>query len=106
MSEPDSSAIDEQTFKAHIKATHNNVMVSIANEKGDVLCWASAGSCGYKGARKSTYPAGYSAAQRSAVRSRELGVHAVTVQIKGEGPAVDGALAGLRAGGLEVIADT
>ncbi|HWA88577.1 MAG TPA: 30S ribosomal protein S11 [Rhizomicrobium sp.] len=87
---------------AHLKITSNNVTVSITNKKGDVLCWASAGSCGFKGARKSTFVAGLATAQRSAERARELGVSSVEVRLKGEGPGANGAIAGLEAGGLVV----
>lgn len=88
---------------AHIKVSHNNVMVSITNKGGDALCWASAGTCGYKGARRSSLPAGQCAARKAAARAMELGVRAVEVRLKGEGPAADGAIEGLKASGLELV---
>lgn len=88
---------------AHVKITNNNVMVSIANKRGDALCWASAGSCGFKGARKSTFLAGLATAQRSAARARELGIDAVEIRVKGDGPGADGAIAGLEASGLRLV---
>lgn len=88
---------------AHIKASANNVIVSITNRRGDALCWASAGTCGYKGARRTSFPAGACAGKRAASRARELGVNTVTVRLKGEGPASEGAIAGLEAGGLKMV---
>ena len=53
---------------AHVKATFNNTTVTITDTKGDTLCWASAGTSGFKGSRKSTPFAGQSAAQQAAER--------------------------------------
>ena len=54
---------------AHIKATFNNTAVTITDTKGDTLCWASAGTTGFKGSRKSTPFAGQCAAQQAAERA-------------------------------------
>lgn len=90
---------------AHIKVSTNNVMVSITNRRGDALCWASAGSCGYKGARRSSFDAGAAAGRRASARARELGVQAVTVRLKGKGPAADGVITGIRTAGLTLVDD-
>jgi small subunit ribosomal protein S11 len=87
---------------AHIKASHNNTLVSITKETGDALCWASAGSCGYKGARRATTIAGHAAAQRAGERAFELGLRTLRLRISGDGPGLAGALDGLRASGLEL----
>jgi small subunit ribosomal protein S11 len=92
-----------QVAIAHVRVTSNNIMVSIANRSGDAICWASAGSCGFKGARRSTFLAGLATAQRSAARARELGIKSVEIRVKGEGPGAEGAIAGLEAGGLRLI---
>lgn len=103
MIDAEKNDVAAQAAVAHVKITNNNVIISITNKKGDTLCWASAGSCGFRGARKSTFLAGLSAAQRTAVRARELGVDVVEFRLKGKGPAADGAVAGLEAGGLKLI---
>ena len=54
---------------AHVKATFNNTTVTITDTKGDTLCWASAGTCGFKGSRKSTPFAGQCAAQQAAEKA-------------------------------------
>ena len=61
---------------AHIKATFNNTTVTITDTKGDPLCWASAGTCGFKGSRKSTPFAGQCAAQQAAEKAAKFGVKA------------------------------
>ena len=59
---------------AHIKATFNNTSVTITDTKGDALCWASAGTTGFKGSRKSTPFAGQMAAQQAAEKAAKYGV--------------------------------
>jgi small subunit ribosomal protein S11 len=88
---------------AHIKASHNNTLVSITTQTGDALCWASAGSCGYKGARRATAIAGQAAGLRAGERAADLGLRRLGLRITGEGPGLAGALDGLRACGLELI---
>ena len=62
---------------AHIQATFNNTTVTITDTKGETLCWASAGTCGFKGSRKSTPFAGQSAAQQAADKALKFGVKEV-----------------------------
>ena len=59
---------------AHIRATFNNTTVTITDTKGDTLCWASAGTCGFKGSRKSTPFAGQVAAPQAAEKAAKFGV--------------------------------
>ena len=59
---------------AHIKATFNNTIVTIADTKGDTLCWASAGTSGFKGSRKSTPFAGQCASQQAAEKALNFGI--------------------------------
>lgn len=87
---------------AHIKATFNNTMVTITDTKGDTLCWASAGTSGFKGSRKSTPFAGQCAAQQAAEKAAKFGVKEVEVQVKGPGSGRESAITALVAAGLTV----
>ncbi|MEM8866483.1 MAG: 30S ribosomal protein S11, partial [Planctomycetota bacterium] len=66
---------------AHIKATFNNTSVTITDTKGDTLCWASSGTSGFKGSRKSTPFAGQCAAQQAAEKAKKYGVRDVDVKV-------------------------
>jgi small subunit ribosomal protein S11 len=85
---------------AHIKATQNNILVSITNSQGDTLCWASAGTCGFKGSRKSSPFAALCAAQKAGEQAAKLGVKEVEVRLKGNGAGLDAAINGLVSAGL------
>ncbi|HZZ71869.1 MAG TPA: 30S ribosomal protein S11 [Pirellulales bacterium] len=87
---------------AHIKATFNNTTVTITDSKGDSLCWASAGTCGFKGSRKSTPFAGQCAAQQAAEKATKFGVKEVDVRVKGPGSGRESAITALQAAGLTV----
>jgi small subunit ribosomal protein S11 len=87
---------------AHIKATFNNTTVTITDTKGDTLCWASAGTSGFKGSRKSTPFAGQCAAQQAAEKASKFGVKEVEVKVKGPGSGRESAITALQAAGLTV----
>ena len=87
---------------AFIKATFNNTMVTITDGKGDTLCWASAGTCGFKGSRKSTPYAGQSAATQAAEKAIKFGMKEVEVRVKGPGSGRESAITALQAAGLTV----
>ncbi len=87
---------------AHIVATFNNTMVTITDTKGDTLCWASAGTTGFKGSRKSTPFAGQCAAQQAAEKARKFGVKDVDVKVKGPGSGRESAITSLEAAGLKI----
>ena len=87
---------------AHIKATFNNTSVIITDTKGDTLCWASAGTSGFKGSRKSTPFAGQMAAQQAAEKARKYGMNDVEVRVKGPGSGRESAITALEAAGLKV----
>src|SRR5947209_3430118 len=70
---------------AHIKATFNNTMVTITDTNGETLSWASAGTVGFKGARKSTPFAAGRAAENAAQQARKHGMVEVEVKVKGTG---------------------
>jgi small subunit ribosomal protein S11 len=87
---------------AHIRATFNNTTVTITDSKGDTLCWASAGTSGFKGSRKSTPFAGQCAAQQAAEKASKFGVKEVEVKVKGPGSGRESAVTALQAAGLTV----
>jgi small subunit ribosomal protein S11 len=87
---------------AHIKATFNNTSVTITDTKGDTICWASAGTCGFKGSRKSTPFAGQCAAQQAAEKAAKFGVKEVEVRVKGPGSGRESAITALQSAGMTV----
>jgi small subunit ribosomal protein S11 len=87
---------------AHIKATFNNTMITITDTKGAALCWASAGTSGFKGSRKSTPFAGQSAAQQAAEKAVKFGMKEVDVKVKGPGSGRESAITALQAAGLKI----
>lgn len=87
---------------AHIKATFNNTTVTITDTKGDTLCWASAGTCGFKGSRKSTPFAGQVAAQQAAEKAAKCGVKEIEVRVKGPGSGRESAITALQTAGMTV----
>jgi small subunit ribosomal protein S11 len=87
---------------AYITATFNNTTVTITDTKGDTLCWASAGTSGFKGSRKSTPFAGQMAAQQAAEKARKFGMKDVDVRVKGPGSGRESAITALEGAGLKV----
>lgn len=87
---------------AHINATFNNTTVTVTDTKGDTLCWASAGTCGFKGSRKSTPFAGQCASQQAAEKAVKFGVKEVEVRVKGPGAGRESAITALQGAGLTV----
>ncbi len=85
---------------AHIKATFNNTIVTITDMKGDTLCWASAGTYGFKGSRKSTPFAAQMAAQQAAEKAMKFGLKEVDVKVKGPGSGRESAITALQTAGL------
>ena len=91
-----------QTGVAHISATFNNTIVSITDVSGNVVAWSSAGTCGFKGSRKSTPFAAQLAAEDAAKKAMEHGVRNVTVFVKGPGAGRESALRALQAAGFTI----
>jgi small subunit ribosomal protein S11 len=87
---------------AHVKATFNNTIITIADLNGDVLCWAAAGAMGFKGSRKSTPFAAQRAAEKVAEQAQKMGVRQVEVRVKGPGSGRESAVRALQAAGLEI----
>jgi len=93
----------ESEGQAHILATFNNTIVTLTDNYGNVIAWASAGRVGFKGARKSTPFAAQLAAQNAAKEAMDLGLKKVHILVKGPGAGREAAIRSLQATGLEVI---
>jgi small subunit ribosomal protein S11 len=89
---------------AHIRATFNNTTVTITDTNGDTLCWASAGTVGFKGSRKSTPFAAQRAAETAAAAAQKYGLKEVDVRVKGPGSGRESAITALQSAGLTVRA--
>ncbi len=87
---------------AFIKSTFNNTTVTITDTRGDTLCWASGGTCGFKGSRKSTPFAGQVAAQQAAEKAAKYGVKELEVRVKGPGSGRESAITALQSAGITV----
>lgn len=87
---------------AHVKATFNNTMITITDTAGETLCWASAGTVGFKGTRKSTPFAAQRAAEKAAVAARKFGVQEVEIKVKGPGSGRESAVTALQQAGLRI----
>ncbi len=91
---------------AHIHSTFNNTIISITDPAGNVISWASAGTCGFKGSRKSTPFAAQQASEACAKAAMLAGVQKVEVEVKGPGPGRESAIRSLSTAGLEVTSIT
>lgn len=89
--------------KAHVNASYNNTIVTLSEPNGDVISWSSAGSSGFKGARKSTPYAAQVAAEKAAEKAKVYGLERIHVYVKGVGSGRDQAIRGLVASGLNLI---
>lgn len=89
---------------AYIKATFNNTTITMTDLNGDVLCWATAGTVGFKGSRKSTPFAAQRAAETCAERAAKFGVKEIEVRVKGPGSGRESAITGLQSSGLKIKA--
>ena len=87
---------------AHIKSSFNNTIVSISDQQGNVLAWASAGNVGFKGSRKSTPFAAQLAAEECARKAMDHGIRKVDVEVKGPGSGRETAIRSLQTAGIEV----
>ena len=86
----------------HIQSTFNNTIVTITNVNGDTVSWASAGSSGFKGARKSTPFAAQTAAEKAALEAATLGIKSVDILVKGQGSGRETAIRAIEGAGLEI----
>ncbi len=100
-SKKNSNKISEKG-KAYITSTFNNTLVTIANEKGDVIAWGSTGAAGFKGTRKSTPFAATLAVEMTVKKVVGKGLKLVDVYVKGPGAGRDSALRAIKSGGLSI----
>lgn len=88
--------------EAHINASFNNIIVSLTNNKGEVISWSSAGKMGFRGSKKNTPYAAQLAAEDAAKVAQEAGLRKVKVFVKGPGNGRESAIRTLHNGGIEV----
>jgi small subunit ribosomal protein S11 len=93
----------ESTGVAHIKATFNNVIVTLTDTTGNTISWASSGKMGFKGSKKNTPFAAQVAAESAAKTAIDAGLRKVDVLIKGPGSGRDAAIRSLQTAGLEIL---
>ena len=86
----------------HIDATYNNTIVTITDLEGNALCWASSGTQGIKGSKKSTPYAASKSAEIAGAKAAEMGVKKAEVVVKGLGAGREAAIRALQATGIEV----
>jgi small subunit ribosomal protein S11 len=87
---------------AHIRASFNNTLVTISDKEGQVVCWSSAGSLGFKGSRKGTPFAAQQAARRAADAARSFGCKILDVRVTGPGSGRESAIRALQSAGIEI----
>ncbi|AKL74349.1 MAG: 30S ribosomal protein S11 [Acidimicrobiia bacterium] len=88
---------------AHIKSSFNNTIITITDQQGNTIAWASSGNVGFKGSRKSTPFAAQLAAETAAKRAMEHGVRRVDVMVKGPGSGRETAIRSIQSAGIEVL---
>ena len=86
----------------YVKASFNNTIITITDQRGNTLAWASAGNVGFKGSRKSTPFAAQRAAERCAQEAKKYGIAEVEVLVKGPGSGRESAVTALQAAGLRI----
>lgn len=94
----------EAVGQAHIRATFNNIIISMTNSTGQVISWASAGKMGFKGSKKNTPYAAQTAAQDCATKAFEQGLRKVEVFVKGPGAGRESAIRTIQNSGIEITA--
>ena len=92
----------EALGEAHINASFNNIIVTLTNNKGEVISWSSAGKMGFRGSKKNTPYAAQLAAEDAAKVAQEAGLRKVKVFVKGPGNGRESAIRTLHNGGIEV----
>ncbi len=96
----------EPVGQAHIKASFNNIIISMTNSVGQVVSWASAGKMGFKGSKKNTPYAAQMAAEDCAKKAYDLGLRKVEVFVKGPGAGRESAIRTIQNMGIEVTTIT
>ena len=90
------------TGVVHIQSTFNNTIVTITNINGDTISWASAGSSGFKGARKGTPFAAQTAAENASLQAISYGLKSVDILVKGQGSGRETAIRSIQGAGFEI----
>ncbi len=93
----------EANGEAHVQSTFNNIIISLTNNQGQVISWASAGKMGFKGSKKNTPYAAQLAAEECSREAFENGLRKVRVYVKGPGAGRESAIRSLHNSGIEVI---
>ena len=88
---------------ANIKTTFNNTIVTITDLLGNTLCWSSAGTSGFKGARKNTPFAAQSAARNAALKAIDLGMEKIEIVLKGRGNGRETSIRAIKSAGLNIL---
>ena len=96
-------ARDVTQARAYVQCSFNNTIVSITDDHGGVVAWASAGSVGFKGTKKGTPFAAQVTADRAAQKAKEVGVRNVVVYVKGPGSGRETAIRALQAAGFNIM---
>jgi small subunit ribosomal protein S11 len=96
------NVVVEAYGQAHIHATFNNIIISLTNNKGEVISWSSSGKMGFRGSKKNTPYAGQVSAEDAAREAHELGLRKVKVFVKGPGSGRESAIRALHNSGVEV----
>ncbi len=96
------TVVVEANGQVHIKASFNNIIISITNKTGQVISWSSAGKMGFRGSKKNTPYAALTAAQDCAQKAYDAGLRKVEVFVKGPGAGRESAIRTLQNTGLEV----
>ena len=90
------------TGQAHIRASFNNIIISLCNSQGQVISWSSAGKMGFRGSKKNTPYAAQVAAENAAKEAMEFGLRKVKVYVKGPGSGRESAIRTIHNNGIEV----
>ena len=93
----------ESNGAAYVKATFNNVLITITDSYGNTISWSSSGKMGFRGSRKNTPYAAQVAAAQAAKEAHDLGLRRVDVYVKGPGSGREGAVRALANAGIEIL---
>lgn len=89
--------------QAHIRASFNNIIITLTNNAGQAISWASAGKAGFRGSKKNTPYAAQIAATEASKEAHDYGLRSVTVYVKGPGSGREAAIRAIDAAGIKVL---
>jgi len=93
----------ESIGRAYVKASFNNIIISLTNEQGQVISWASSGKMGFRGSKKNTPYAAQMAAENCSKTAYDAGLRKVKVYVKGPGSGRESAIRTIHSSGIEVM---